>query len=80
MVISCSSEEGGSFCLEDVDLVFVDEDDMFLRVVVCGVNYLDRDFDEEVDFDFYQIDLEESQMEEFEDLEQDIVELFLVCC
>lgn len=74
MATSCSSEEGGSFRPEDVDLVFVDEDDMPLRAVVCGVNYLDRDSDEEVDSDFYQTDSEESDTEESEDLEQDTAE------
>lgn len=74
MATSCSSEEGGGFRPEDVDLVFVDEDDMPLRAVVCGVNYLDRDSDEEVDSDFYQTDSEESETEESEDLEQDTAE------
>ena len=74
MATSCSSEEGGSFRPEDLDLVFVDEDDMPLRAVVCGVNYLNRDSDDEIDSDFYQTALKESQTEESEDLEQDTAE------
>ena len=79
MATSCSSEEGGSFRPEDLDLVFVDEDDMPLRAVVCGVNYLNRDSDDEIDSDFYQTALKESQTEESEDLEQDTAEPHPAC-
>lgn len=74
MATSFGSEEGGNFRPEDVDLVFVDEDDMPLRAVTCGISYLDRDSGEEVDTDFYQTDSEEVQTEEYEDSEQDTPE------
>ena len=66
MATSCGSEEGGNFRPEDVDLVFV--------AVACGINYLDRDSDEEVDSDFCQTDSEEGKTEEYEDSEQDTPE------
>lgn len=47
---------------------------MPLRAVACGINYLNRDSDEEVDSDFYQTDSVESQTEESEDSEQDTPE------
>ena len=79
MAASCGSEGGGNFRPENVDLVFVDNDDMPLRAVACGINYLDRDSDEEVDSDFYQMDSEESQSEESEDSEQDTSEPHPAC-
>lgn len=43
---------------QNVDLVFVDEDEMPLTSVAIGTAYLERESDEEIDSDFYQTDSE----------------------
>ena len=39
---------------QNVDLVFVDEDEMPLTSVAIGTAYLERESDEEIDSDFYK--------------------------
>ena len=55
---------------QNVDLVFVDEDEMPLTSVAIGTAYLERESDEEIDSDFYQTDSEAEESDENEELQQ----------